>query len=79
VQGSDISRLLSTDCKEPVNWTTVEELDASPKIGIYVCDGETDSDQEVAARKFVQSTSFPFVASQGKASTVSFTRTLDRA
>ena len=53
MQGSDFSRLLSTDCKEPVNWTTVEEIDASPKIGIYVCDGETDSDQEVAARKFV--------------------------
>ena len=62
VQGSDISRLLSTDHKQPVIWTTVEELHASPKKGIYVYDGETDSDLEVAARKFARSTSFPFVA-----------------
>lgn len=65
VQVSYIPQLLSTDFKQPVTWTKPERLDASPKLGIYMCDGETDSDLEVELRKFVQSTSFYVVAAPG--------------
>jgi D-threonate/D-erythronate kinase len=57
-----IPRLLSTECTQPVLSTTTEEFSASLPVGIYVCDGETDSDLEIVARKFLQSPSFRLAA-----------------
>jgi D-threonate/D-erythronate kinase len=60
---SYIPRLLSAKCTQPIISTTAGNLAMRPSAGIYVCDGETDADLEVAARRFVQSASFRLAAS----------------
>jgi len=56
VRESHIPTLLSAACSKPVFSTTVERLGASLEAGIYVCDGQTDSDLEAAAGKFIRLT-----------------------
>lgn len=62
VRECNIPRLLSSECSQPAVSATADQLAASAAAGIYVCDGETDSDLETAARKFVDSPSFRLTA-----------------
>jgi uncharacterized protein YgbK (DUF1537 family) len=62
VSESYIPRLLSAKCTQRVVSTSAGNLALRPSAGIYVCDGETDTDLKVAARRFVQSASFRLAA-----------------
>lgn len=62
VRESHIPRLLSEECGQPVMSTTPGNLVKGLSAGIYVCDGEAETDLEVAARKFVQSVRFRLAA-----------------
>lgn len=66
VRESHIPTLLSEMCRKPVFSATVEVLATSLEAGVYVCDGETDSDLEAVAGKFVRSTC-PFHIAAGPA------------
>lgn len=57
-----IPRLLSTECTQPMISITTENFSTSLAAGIYVCDGDTDLDLEMVARKFLQSKSFRLAA-----------------
>jgi D-threonate/D-erythronate kinase len=62
VRESHILRLLSAECARPIISTIARNLPMSLSAGIYVCDGEADTDLKVAARKFLQSASFRLAA-----------------
>jgi len=62
VRECNIPRLLSGTCSQPVVSVTADQLAASVTAGIYVCDGETDSDLQAAARKFIESPFFRLAA-----------------
>ena len=62
VRECHIPRLLSAECTQPVISVVAEEFSALLPAGIYVCDGETDSDLEALANKFMQSKSFRLAA-----------------
>ena len=66
VRVSHIPTLLFAGCRKRVFSISAGGLGASLEAGVYVCDGETDSDLEAAAAKFVQ-LSIPFRIAAGPA------------
>lgn len=54
VHESNILRLLSEECALPVYSVKADELDFASGRGIYVCDGVTDLDIIVAAKRFTE-------------------------
>jgi D-threonate/D-erythronate kinase len=62
VRTANIPRLFSSAGLQPVVLTTPVELKTSLPAAVYVCDATSESDLEVAARKFVQSNRFRLAA-----------------
>ncbi len=62
VRTANIPRLFSDAGLHSVVSTTPAELKTSPQTAIYVCDATSESDLEVAARKFLQTSRFRLAA-----------------
>ena len=62
VRTANIPRLLSAAGLQSVISTTPAQLATSPSTAVYVCDATSESDLELAARKFVQSERFRLAA-----------------
>jgi uncharacterized protein YgbK (DUF1537 family) len=62
VRTANIPQLLSGTGLQSAISTTPAELPKLPATGVYVCDATSESDMEIAARKFVQSDRFRLAA-----------------
>jgi D-threonate/D-erythronate kinase len=58
VTESHIPTLLRSQCRLPIHSVSVADIAVPENGGIVICDGETDTDVEFAARAFASSSSF---------------------